>query len=139
MGGGIGVEGGGRRGEEGGRGWEGGRKVGIEGGEGINVLISVNIWNTYTGQRRKTRDHRRRGSERKLQRGVLGRRWMERRQRRVRSSLLSLILSLLTPLYQPSRCKSDCQMDPGELCHCTTMNSTSIYSYVSFPNCSATR
>ena len=58
----------------------------------------------------------------KLERGrVLGRRWrremrvqwVEETGRRVRNRLIFL---LLTTVYQPPRCKSDCQMDPGEVC-----------------------
>ena len=41
--------------------------------------------------------------------------WVEETERRVGSSLLFLILLLSTPLYLPSRYRSDWQMDPGEL------------------------
>ena len=58
--------------------------------------------------------------------------WVEETERRVRNSLLFLILSLSTPLYRPPWCRSDCQMDPGELCCCSTMNSTSMCFSVAF-------
>ena len=132
-----------RRGE---RGWEVGGKSGVRenvGSEGINVIASHEyIKNVHSGEEEEEEERQISGEEGLKERTIERTReeeeervvtrvqWVEETGRRVRNSLLFLILSLSTPLSQSPRCRSDWQMDPGELCRSSTMNSTSTY-YVS--------
>ena len=84
----------------------------------------MNIWNTYTGERRRDRSVEKRECKKTREEecwaegggggGGGGVQWVAETGRRVRNSLLFLFLSLS---YLSPWCKSDCQMDPGELCH----------------------